>query len=211
MTGKEFKQKMLSPILWGNLLAMALVAVLLAIGVWIGLNKYTHHGEEIVVPNVEGKLIGDAEYTLEMEGLQAVVVDSTYDHTRPSGAIMIQLPKAGCKVKSGREIYLTINSRESPTVSMPDIADNCSLREAQDRLRQLGFRLGPIEYTNGDKDWVYGVRCQGRSVMTGERIPTDAVITLIVGKGTNEEEEVFDYDDEEQGNEDNQTQSFDYD
>jgi len=197
MTGKEFKQKMLSPILWGNLLAMALVTVLLIVGVWIGLGRYTHHGEEIIVPDVEGKLIGDVEYTLEMAGLQAVVVDSTYDRRRPSGAIMVQLPKAGSKVKSGREIYLTINSRESPTVSLPDIADNCSLREAQDRLRQLGFRVGPVEYTNGDKDWVYGVRCQGRTVMAGQRVPTDAVITLIVGSGASEEEDIFDYDDEE--------------
>ena len=202
MTGKEFKQKMLSPILWGNLLVMALVAVLLAVGVWIGLGKYTHHGEEIIVPDVEGNL--------EMMDLQAVVVDSTYDRSRPSGAIMVQLPKAGSKVKSGREIYLTINSRESPTVSLPDIADNCSLREAQDRLRQLGFRLGPVEYTTGDKDWVYGVRCQGRTVMAGQRVPTDAVITLIVGSGTNEEEEIFDYDDEESEDEEINTETLDY-
>lgn len=216
MTGKEFKEKILSPILWGNLLVMALVTVLLAIGVWIGLGKYTHHGEEIIVPSVDGRLIGDAEYTLEMEGLVAVVVDSTYDRSRPSGAVMVQLPKAGSKVKSGREIYLTINSRESPTVSLPDIADNCSLREAQDRLRQLGFRLGPVQYTSGDKDWVYGVRCQGRSVMAGQRVPTDAVITLIVGSGVVEEEEIFDYDDEEiEGEEtpepDEQPETFDYD
>ena len=187
---------MLSPILWGNLLVMALVVVALGIGIWIGLDKYTHHGEEIIVPDVEGKLIGDVEYTLEMLDLQAVVVDSTYDHSKPSGAIMVQLPKAGSKVKSGREIYLTINSKESPTVALPDIADNCSMREAQDRLRQLGFRLGPVEYKDGDKDWVYGVKCKGRTVMAGERVPTDAVITLIVGSGQNEEE-FFDYDDEE--------------
>lgn len=216
MTGKEFKEKMLSPILWGNLLVMALVAVALAIGAWIWLGKYTHHGEEIIVPDVEGKLIGDAEYTLEMLDLKAIVVDSTYDHSKPSGAIMVQLPKAGSKVKSGREIYLTINSKESPTVSLPDIADNCSLREAQDRLRQLGFRLGPIEYKEGDKDWVYGVKCKGRTVMAGERVPTDAVITLIVGNGTGDEEELFDYDDEEgEGEEattsDSQAETFNYD
>lgn len=217
MTKEEFKQKMLSPVLWGNLLLMALVTVLLCIGVWIGLGKYTHHGEEIIVPDVEGKLIGDAEYTLEMLGLQAIVVDSTYDHSKPSGAIMVQLPKAGSKVKSGREIYLTINSKESPTAAFPDIADNCSLREAQDRLRQLGFRLGPVEYKEGDKDWVYGVKCKGRNVLAGERVPTDAVITLIVGNGEGDEEELFDYDDEEPAGEvqtqpaETQTDAFDYD
>jgi len=208
MTGKDFKQKMLSPILWGNLLVMALVTVLLFIGLWIWLGRYTHHGEEILVPNVEGKLLGDAEYSLEMLDLKAVVVDSSYDHTKPSGAIMTQLPKAGSKVKSGREIYLTINSKSSPMVALPDIADNCSLREAQDRLRQLGFRVGPVEETEGDKDWVYGVKCQGREVRAGDRVPSDAVITLIVGSGETEEE--FDYDDETSGDGDGQTQSFDY-
>ena len=148
MTGKEFKQKMLSPILWGNLLLMGLACVAIAIGIWLWLDKYTHHGEEIMVPNVEGRLIGDAEYTLEMLDLKAVVIDSTYDHKKPTGEIVIQLPKAGSKVKSGREIYLTINSKNSPMVAMPDIADNCSMREAQDRLRQLGFRIGPVEHSN---------------------------------------------------------------
>lgn len=212
MTGKEFKEKMFSPLLWGNLLVMALVTVLLAIGVWIGLGHYTHHGEEIVVPNVEGKLIGDVEYTLEMQGLRAIVVDSTYDRSRPSGAVMVQLPKAGSKVKSGREIYLTINSKESPTVSLPDIADNCSLREAQDRLRQLGFRLGPVEYVAGDKDWVYGIKCRGRSVLAGERVPSDAYITLLVGSGT-EEEDMLDYDEDsivEELTETEQSETFDY-
>ena len=188
MIGKEFTKKILSPVIWGNLIVMALVAIALAFGVWIWMDRYTHHGEEIIVPNVEGRLIGDAEYTLSMLELQPIVGDSTYDHTKPSGAIMVQLPKAGSKVKSGREIYLTINSRESPTIAMPDIADNCSMREAQDRLRQLGFRIGPVEYKEGDTDWVYGVKCQGRTVMTGQRVPTDAVITLIVGSGEKEEE-----------------------
>lgn len=192
----SLKKKLLSPIIWGNLLVMALAVVALSIGLWVGLDKYTHHGEEIMVPDVEGKLIGDAEYTLEMLDLVAVVVDSTYNRQLPSGAIMLQQPKGGSKVKSGREIYLTINSRESPTVGLPDIADNCSMREAEDRLRSLGFRLGPAEMVAGDKDWVYGVKCKGRTVMTGERIPTDAVLTLMVGNGV-QEEEWFDYDDEE--------------
>ena len=196
----DWKKKLLSPVVWGNLLAMFAVIVLLIVCTWMWLGHYTHHGEEIEVPNVVGQLVGDAEYTLEMLELEAVVVDSTYDRSKPSGTIMIQHPKAGAKVKSGREIYLTINSKQSPSIALPDIADNSSLREAQDRLRQLGFRIGPIEYRNGDKDWVYGVKCQGRTVMTGERIPTDAPITLIVGSGQ-DEEEIFDYDDEEASDE----------
>lgn len=207
MTIEEIKEKLKSPILWGNLLAMAVVTVILFFVVWTWLGIYTHNGEKITVPDVQGKPLADVEYTLEMMDLKAVVVDSVYDHTQPSGTVMSQLPKAGSQVKSGREIYLTINSKSSPLVALPDIADNCSLREAQDRLRQLGFRLGPVEETEGDKDWVYGVKCQGRMVMAGERVPNDAVITLIVGTGLEEQKDTLAVESPVEDNSD----LFDYD
>ena len=64
---------------------------------------------------------------------------------------------------------------------MPDIADNCSLREAEARLKALGFKLAPNEYIEGDKDWVLGVKCRGQNVAAGERVPIDAPVTLVVG------------------------------
>ena len=183
-------KKLLSPLIWGNLIAMMLVGMLIIAGVWTGLNRYTRHGEQIEVPDVGNKLIGDAEYTLEMEELKPVVVDSTFNRSLLSGTVVNQVPKPGTKVKAGRQIYLTINAKESPTVALPDIADNCSLREAQDRLRQLGFRLGPVEHVPGDKDWIYGVKCQGRLVHAGQRVPADAVITLLVGSDPGNEDDL---------------------
>ena len=92
-----------------------------------------------------------------------------------------QTPVKGSHVKEGREIYLIINSTQTPTLTMPDIADNCSLREAEAKLKALGFKLGPNEYIEGDKDWVLGVKCRGRNVAAGERIPIDAPVSLVVG------------------------------
>lgn len=178
-----------SSIIWGNLLAMCIVMVALVIGLWQWLAYYTQHGVEVNVPCVEGKMFADARYTLESNNLQAVVVDSTYDRAMPAGIILKQHPKAGSNVKEGREVYLTINSKETPTRTVPDIADNSSLREAQEILRQLGFRLGPVEYVNGDKDWVIGVKCQGRSVYAGDKVPIDASIVLQVGSGLGEGED----------------------
>ena len=104
MIGKEFTKKILSPVIWGNLIVMALVAIALALGVWIWMDRYTHHGEEIIVPNVEGRLIGDAEYTLSMLELQPIVVDSTYDHTKPSGAITIYVLQTAVINKAGKRL-----------------------------------------------------------------------------------------------------------
>ena len=110
------------------------------------------------------------------------------------GAFLAQSPEPGAKVKAGRQIYLTINAANSPTRPLPDIADNSSLREAQARLKALGFKLGPVEYIPGDKDWVYAVKCRGRFVYSGEQVPTDVPLILQVGNtnSVDAEEEMLD-------------------
>ena len=104
-------------------------------------------------------------------------------------------PAPGSKVKTGRNIYLTINTRNVPTLPIPDIADNCSLREAEARLKSLGFKLGPIEYAPGDKDWVLSVKCKGRNVVAGDRVEIDCPITLVVGNNSSGIGDDFEDDD----------------
>ena len=64
----------------------------------------------------------------------------------------------------------------------------CSRREAEDRLRTLGFRLGATEYIVGDPDWVYGVKVNGREVAAGTRLSVKTPVTLVVGGGGYEDE-----------------------
>ena len=184
MTIKEFFGKLTSKIIWVNLLAMFLIIVAIAIGIWIGLERYTMHGVEITVPNVKGMRVYDARQTLERQGLVAVVTDSGYNKTLPSGTVLEQTPANNSQVKPGREIYLTINTTRTPTLPMPDIADNSSLREAEARLTAMGFKLSPCEYVDGERDWVYGVKYRGKNIFGGDRIPIDAELTLQVGSGS---------------------------
>ena len=114
-------KKIFDPILWLNLLGMAVVIVLLMLGVHFGLNLYTHHGEEITVPNLSHKAHEDAAEILDDLGLEAVVVDTSYIRTLPPGCILDQMPKAGAVVKSGRIVYLTLNATSQPTMPLPDI------------------------------------------------------------------------------------------
>ncbi len=92
MTIKEFFGKLTSKIIWVNLLAMFLIIVAIAAGIWIGLERYTMHGVEITVPNVKGMRVYDARQTLERQGLVAVVTDSGYNKTLPSGTVLEQTP-----------------------------------------------------------------------------------------------------------------------
>lgn len=179
----EFFSKLGSKIIWWNLFAMFLVIVGVAVGVWIGLEKYTLHGEEVCVPNVKGLSVGQARRTIERVGLIAVVADSGYNKALPSGTVLEQTPMNDNRVKPGREIYLTINTTRTPTITLPDIADNSSLREAQARLTAMGLKLSPPEYIEGEKDWVYGVKYRGRNIFNGDRIPIESELTLQVGRG----------------------------
>ena len=188
----DFWKKLTSPIVYWNLIMLVLVSIVLLIVLWFWMKDYSHHGERV-----------DAEYELEKQGLVVVISDSSYNRNLPAGTVLEMTPAAGSKVKTGRNIYLTINTRNVPTLPIPDIADNCSLREAEARLKSLGFKLGPIEYAPGDKDWVLSVKCKGRTVVTGDRVEIDCPITLVVGNNNDgigdefEDEEWDDFSDDE--------------
>ena len=183
MKTKEFFGKFCSKFLIWNLVAMALVVVLLIVGVNYGLDWYTHHGEGIRVPNIEGMNITKAREMMEEKGLEIVVTDSGYNKRLPADCILTQSPDAGLTVKAGHTIYVTINSSNSPSVAIPDVVDNSSYREAEAKLISLGFKVLPPQYVTGEKDWVYGVTCNGRRVSAGERVSIEQPLTLQIGSG----------------------------
>jgi beta-lactam-binding protein with PASTA domain len=179
-----------------NLLAMAVVIVALCFGVKYGLELYTHHGEGIVVPKVQGMTYNKARLLLEQEGLVILVSDSGYNKTLPADCILAQTPGTGMKVKQGHIIYVTVNSPMSPSFAIPDIVDNSSVREAEAKLTAMGFRLLPAQTVPGERDWVYGIVCRGRRVSNGDRIPIDYPLTLLVGGGGLGEMDEFEYVDQ---------------
>ncbi|MCR4591786.1 MAG: PASTA domain-containing protein [Bacteroidaceae bacterium] len=196
----DFTKKLTSPIVYWNLIMLVVVSIVLLIVLWFWMKDYSHHGESVEVPQVKGMLLADAEYELEKQGLAVVISDSSYNRNLPAGTVLEIAPDAGSKVKTGRNIYLTINTRNVPTLPIPDIADNCSLREAEARLKSLGLKLGPIEYAPGDKDWVLSVKCKGRTVVAGDRVEIDCPITLVVGNNNSGIEDNLDdeeWDDDE--------------
>ena len=183
MKTKDFFRKIFSARLWINLAAMLIVVILLCWGVKAGIDIYTHHGEKIAVPDVRRKLFADAEHILTSKELKVVVSDTGYVKTLPPDCILEQSPEAGKEVKSGRVVYVVINSSHSPTLTIPDIIDNCSYREARAKLTAMGFKVGPTEYIPGEKDWVYGLKSKGRMLRTGEKVSVNDVLVIQVGDG----------------------------
>ncbi len=179
----EFMRKLACKSLWMNLVAMAAVIVFLILGTELAMNIYTHHGESISVPDVRKHSYEASLKVLEDLGFEVIINDTGYVKNLPPGTILDQLPTPGTKVKSGRIIYLTVNATDSPTLIMPDIIDNCSLREAMARLTALGFKLGQTQFVPGEKDWVYGILVNGKNVSAGDRISIESKLIIQAGNG----------------------------
>ena len=176
MKAKDFLGKFCSKFLIGNLLAMLLVVIALMFSVKYGLDWYTHHGEGIKVPKVEGILYSEAYNKITAEGLNIIISDSGYNKRLPADCILSQNPGPGTMVKAGH-----------------DVVDNSSYREAEAKLMALGFKLLPPKLVDGEKDWVYGILCQGRRVATGDHVSIDSPLTLMIGSGQYDAGENIDY------------------
>ena len=168
MKAKDFLGKFCSKFLIGNLLAMLLVVIALMFSVKYGLDWYTHHGEGIKVPKVEGILYSEAYNKITAEGLNIIISDSGYNKRLPADCILSQNPGPGTMVKAGHTVYVSVNSPSSPSFAIPDVVDNSSYREAEAKLMALGFKLLPPKLVDGEKDWVYGILCQGRFTDSSE-------------------------------------------
>lgn len=187
MTFKDFFQKLTSRLLWGNLLAMAVVVATLIVGLFIFLDYYTHHGETLTVPDVRGLRGEVAARKLEAMGFRVEVSDTGYNANLAADVILDQNLRPGMEVKVNRLVRLVINSATPRQIPLPDIADNCSLREAVARLEAIGFKLAPVRRIVGDKDWVYSIEVLGRAVRAGDKLSINQPLTLVVGEGMAEE------------------------
>ena len=207
MTVNQFFGKLMSGKFWANILAMLVVIVLLCLGVKFGLDIYTHHGEEIEVPDIKHKLVSDAQQLLANRGLEIQVVDTGYIKTLPPDCVLDQTLAPGTRVKRGRIIYVVVNSAHSPMLTLPEIIDNSSYREARANLVAMGFKVGPPQYVSGEKDWVYGVVSHGQNLRNGQKVSVEEVLTIQVGDGVMDFGEDITYTDPEYAPKDSTRQS----
>lgn len=125
---------------------------------------------------------------MEAMGLKVEVTDTGYVDTYVGDVVLEQSIQPGTYVKAGRVIDITINASSAQSIALPDVADNSSRREAEARLRAKGFKNIRIEYTVGDRDWVYSLKVNGKTATTNEKVPVTALISIVVGDGSLEEQ-----------------------
>ncbi|MBO7552966.1 MAG: PASTA domain-containing protein [Bacteroidaceae bacterium] len=183
MTIKEFFSFKSNKFFWWNIIAMVVFILLMLFFIFKGLDFYTHHGEGVRVPNVKGMGVNEASLMLKNHDLVPVVSDSTYMEDKPAGTVLELTPEEDRLVKKGREIRLTINSLSVPLMAVPDVVENSSLREAQVKITASGFKLDSIQFIRGEKDWVYGIKYRGKTLMIGEKVPMGSSLVIVAGDG----------------------------
>ena len=189
----EFINKFRSKYLRYNLLAMAGVVLLLCLALNIGLGIYTRHGQSVAIPDVRHKSMVEARALLEDAGLTVVVGDTGYVKELPADCVLEQSPEPGKRVKVGHGITLIVNASSTPTLTLPDIVDNSSSREALARLKAMGFKVGMPQFVDGEKDWVYGVLVDGQARAAGDRIPVSKTVVIQIGNGMLSPEDSVNY------------------
>ncbi|RZK01037.1 MAG: PASTA domain-containing protein, partial [Flavobacterium sp.] len=121
---------------------------------------------------------------LDEVDLEYVLLDTTeYQRDYPKFSVVKQDPIAGSKVKSGRKIYIKINSDTYRDIIMPDLIEQ-SFRQAEPTLKALGLELGEKTYKPYlGKDMVLEMRYKGKKIKAGDKVPKASKIDLVLGDG----------------------------
>lgn len=172
-----------------NMIAILVIGVLLAWATLSWLDDYTNHNEAHLVPNVCGMTLETAAETLEKQSFAHAVLEYRHKPGAKEGEVLEQRPRANAKVKEGRRVYLVLNTSEPPKLGVPPVVDNCSMREAEFRLKAVGFVIEGIETVPGEREWVYGLRYKGNDLDNGAAIPRGSKVTLVVGNGQQESQD----------------------
>lgn len=181
----NFIQFIKTKVFWLQILIAIVVIVLLIVVVMMSLSSYTHHGEKIEVPNIEGYKFDQIKAIIGKADIEFVVSDSMFKDGVAPGAVIDQHPKAGSYVKSGRKVYLTINAYSKEMVTIPsDLINNAnSLRNAKYVLDMIGMKVGRIEYKPSEHDdLVLALLVNGSQLREGDRLPKGTVIDIVVSK-----------------------------
>jgi len=183
-------EKIYKNIIFRNLVLAILLMVVLVLGISWWLKIYTHHGDSVEVPNVKAMRLDVAKPLFETNELSYQVIDSTYNKTVSPGTIIETIPPVGSKVKRGRTIFIRLNSYTAGMISIPDVRD-VSQRQATAMLKALGFEKINTRWVEGQfRDLVIGLEYQGRILQIKEKVPANAVLTLLVSQGNNLNEPV---------------------
>ncbi len=183
---KDFLLYLVSKTFWKNILTMLILSVLILVGIYFWLMRYTRHDEALTVPDFYGLPYKKARKLAHKNHMKLVVLDTlAYDPDLPKFAIREQTPRKGDKVKSGRKIYVKINAARYRKIELPKLR-GITLRQAKATLHALGLKTGKITKKPYFAEVVLDVIHGRDTLRRGDKLPRNSVVDIVVGSGTGE-------------------------
>lgn len=141
-------RRQLAPLLWWAG-AAGLVALVFLVSFVVAF-RVELRGDQIDVPDLQGKTFEEAAADAAPLGLNLQIVDERHDPATPSGRILVQDPPPGTDVKRGRKIKLIV-SLGGKVMEVPDVVGHAS-RAVAIELRQAGFIAGDAVEVPADSE-----------------------------------------------------------
>ncbi len=139
----------------------------------------TRQGSEFTLPDYTGKTLQEAQLALEDLELTGEKASEEYSVGVVAGVVLRQFPRAGVKVKPGRNIKLVVSLGQK-MIPIPDLAGK-SVRQAMLDLETDGLVMGEIQ-------WALSDTLPERVVVfsypsAGFEVPLGSTVNLMVNRG----------------------------
>ncbi len=107
--------------------------------------RFAIEGREVVIPDLTGKRLLDAESMLSREGVGMRIEDRVFS-PQPVDAVVRQSPQPGVHVKTGQRVHVVLSLGQQ-RVTIPAV-ENDSSRAARIELLRSGLQLGEVTSTH---------------------------------------------------------------
>lgn len=179
----KLARKINGNVIYKNLVLAACGIIVFVCVVNLLLNLFTRHGQIREVPDFSGLTVEQALKAGKGASLKIEVNDSLYVPDCEGGVILEQSPAPGARVKSGRHIFVTINSFHQKMVDVPYVT-GFSLRQAKNNIEMAGLEIeGLIYKPDMATNYVLEERCGGKTIRSGSKVQAEigSGVTLVVG------------------------------
>ena len=152
-----------------------LTAIFIFLGIFLlvsflWLKVYTHHGQELEMPDYTGYMYDDAVKDAKRNKFRISIQDSLHILGKPGGEIIKQNPVAGSLVKQNRMIYVTITKRSPDKIissRLPEMYGKNyerKKRELEEHF-EIKSRIADTRFDPGDPGQILEVRYKGETII----------------------------------------------